>query len=249
MIAEHPKIAYLPGLKALWQEAFGDEEAFIDSFFSSGFSPERCLCILKNETVSAAAYWFDCQWGAEKVAYLYAVATAKAQRGQGLCHALLEQLHELLRQQGYAGSLLVPGEPGLERLYGSMGYRYAGGMQEQSYAAGTPLPIRQISPRTFAALRREYLPQGGVAQEGENLSFLSTMARFYAGDDFLLATGNTDGCLQGLELLGNTDAAPGIVAALGFQEGSFRFPGKRPFAMWRSISVGEAPTYFGFAFD
>ena len=122
MIAEHPKMAYLPGLKALWQEAFGDEEAFIDSFFSSGFSSERCLCILKNDTVAAAVYWFDCQWGTEKVAYLYAVATAKTHRGQGLCHALLEQLHWLLQQQGYAGSLLVPGEPSLEQFYRNMGY-------------------------------------------------------------------------------------------------------------------------------
>ena len=249
MIAEHPKMAYLPGLKALWQEAFGDEEAFIDSFFSCGFSPERCLCILKNNTVAAAVYWFDCQWGTEKVAYLYAVATAKAHRGQGLCHALLEQLHGLLQQQGYAGSLLVPGEPSLERLYGSMGYRFAGGMQERCVDAGTPLPIRQISPQAFAALRREYLPHGGVVQEGENLSYLSEIARFYAGDDFLLAVSNADERLLGLELLGNTDAAPGIVAALGFQVGLFRCPGEQPFAMWRPIIDGVAPTYFGFAFE
>lgn len=249
MIAEHPKIAYLPGLKALWQEAFGDEEAFIDSFFSSGFSPERCLCILKNEAVAAAAYWFDCQYGTEKVAYLYAVATAQAHRGQGLCHALLGQLHELLQQQGYAGSLLVPGEPSLERLYSSMGYRYTGGIQEHRVSAGAPLPIRQISPQTFAVLRREYLPQGSVIQEGENLSFLSEMARFYAGEDFLLTVSNTDDRLLGLELLGNMNAAPGIVAALGYQEGVFRFPGEQPFSMWRPTAEADAPTYFGFAFD
>ena len=204
---------------------------------------------MKNETVAAAAYWFDCQWGTEKVAYLYAVATAKAHRGQGLCHGLMEQLHELLQQQGYAGSLLVPGEPSLEQLYGSMGYHHAGGMQERCDTAGTPLSIREIPPQTFAVLRREYLPQGSVIQEDENLSFLSEMARFYAGEDFLLTVSNADDRVLGLELLGNMNAAPGIVATLGYQEGVFRFSGEHPFAMWRPIAVGAAPTYFGFAFD
>jgi hypothetical protein len=55
--------------------------------------------------------------------------------------------------------------------------------------------------------------------------------------------------LLGLELLGNTDAAPGIVAALGCKEGRFRIPGGTPFAMYRPLSDISAPTYFGLAFD
>ena len=33
----------------------------------------------------------------------------------------------------------------------------------------------------------QFLPQGGVVQEGANLDFLEKQARFFAGHDFLLA--------------------------------------------------------------
>ena len=64
-----------PGLTKLWQQAFGDTDAFLDSFFGTAFSPERCLCIRLEERVAAALYWFDCQWEDKRLAYLYAVAT------------------------------------------------------------------------------------------------------------------------------------------------------------------------------
>ncbi len=35
-------------LTALWQEAFGDTEEFIDGFFCTAFSPARCRCITIN---------------------------------------------------------------------------------------------------------------------------------------------------------------------------------------------------------
>ena len=45
MTIDAPKKQDIPALKALWQEAFGDEEAFLDCFFSTAFSPKRCRCV------------------------------------------------------------------------------------------------------------------------------------------------------------------------------------------------------------
>ena len=45
-------------------------------------------------------------------------------------------------------------------------------------------------------------------------------------------------------------AAPGVAAALGFSEGTFRVPGTGPFAMFRPLREDAViPEYFGLAFD
>lgn len=245
MKIDHPTLEQIPQLRLLWKEAFGDTDAFLDWFYRSAFSPQRCLCVTESGKVAAAAYWFSCG----EYAYIYAVATAKAHRGRGLCHALMADIHAFLAQQGYDGCIVVPGEESLRRFYGGMGYEDFGGIKEFCCEAGTPLPIRKISAEEFAAMRRQYLPEGGVIQENENLTFLSGWAEFFAGKDFLLAAVLEGDVLSGLELLGNADAAPDILAALGAKQGNFRVPGGKPFAMCRPLRSKISPTYFGFAFD
>ena len=66
----NPAPTQRPALRALWQEAFGDSDAFLDSFFSTSFCPHRCRCILSDDQSAAALYWFDCSLGGEKYAYL-----------------------------------------------------------------------------------------------------------------------------------------------------------------------------------
>ena len=245
MKIDHPTLEQIPQLRLLWKKAFGDTDAFLDWFYRSAFSPQRCLCVTESGKVAAAAYWFSCG----EYAYIYAVATAKAHRGRGLCHALMADIHAFLAQQGYDGCIVVPGEESLRRFYGGMGYEDFGGIKEFCCEAGTPLPIRKISAEEFAAMRRQYLPEGGVIQENENLTFLSGWAEFFAGKDFLLAAVLEGDVLSGLELLGNADAAPDILAALGAKQGNFRVPGGKPFAMCRPLRSKNSPTYFGFAFD
>ena len=88
-------------------------------------------------------------------------------------------------------------------------------------------------------------------QENENLIFLEKQASFYAGDGFLLAARTEKGTVFGLELLGNTELAPGIVRALGCENGIFRVNGDgKPFAMYLDLAGKDrAPSYFAFAFD
>lgn len=245
MNIDHPALKQIPQLRQLWKEAFGDSDTFLDVYFESVFSPQRCLCVFQEDEIAAAAYWFSCG----EYAYIYAVATAKQHRSKGICHRLMDKIHTLLAQQGYDGCIVVPGEESLRRFYGGMGYENFGGMREFSCCAGTPLPIRTIDAAEFSAMRREYLPNGGVIQEKENVKLLSHIAQFYAGEDFLLAATLEDGTLRVMELLGNSDAAPGILAALGAASGSFRVPGDPPFAMYLSFGSKKRPTYFGFAFD
>jgi len=239
------------GLRQLWKEAFGDSDAFLDIFFNHGYSRRRCRCITDGGTVAAALYWFDCSFDGQKIAYLYAVATAVSHRGQGLCRRLMADTHALLQAQGYAGAILVPGEDSLFRFYAAMGYQTIACVEQiRCTPAATAQPVAVLPADEYAARRRQLLRSRGVVQEGENLAFLETQAEFWAGADFILAARREEGRLFGLEFLGDTKAAPGIVAALGCREGIFRVPGAGRFAMFRPLREDcVIPHYFGFAFD
>ena len=252
MKIDFPAPGQVPLLRALWKDAFGDSDAFLDSFFTTAFSPTRCRCVTVGRDVAAALYWFDVSCEGQKMAYLYAVATAPAYREQGLCRALMGDTQAHLALRGYEGALLVPEGENLSRMYRGLGYGGCTAIREFVCAAGQePAALHRIDREEYARLRREFLPQGGVVQEGENLLFLETQAQFYKGMDFLAALVPGEDTLTCPELLGNADAAPGILLALGIPYGTFRTPGMgKPYAMFLPLTEeAVTPRYFGLAFD
>lgn len=238
-------------LRQLWQEAFGDSDETIKDFFATGFSPDRYHYICDGDTPVSALYWFDCQLAGQKIAYIYALATLKSHRGQGLAHRLLSETHKLLKKKGYAGAVLVPAE-GLFPFYEEIGYRAATRIDRFiCQAGGEPVALREIDTEEYARLRRTYLPAGGVIQEGPALDWLHTYAKFYAGADFLLTAATEGDTLLAQEFWGNTDSARGILTTLGMAEGRFRIPGTgRDFAMYLPLTEDcPTPSYFGLALD
>ena len=248
---DHPTAHQTGALRALWRQAFGDTEEFLDQFFSTGFSPRHCRCAMENGQLAAALYWFDCEFDGRKLAYLYAIATDAVFQNRGVCRALMADTHTLLKAHGYSGTLLVPGAASLGAFYGSRGYRWATGLREFfCTAAPEPVSVQSIDADEYARLRREVLPAGSVLQEGRSLAFLGTQALFYAGPRLLLAARREEDTLFGLELLGDPAAGPGLVRALGSTRGHFRTPGRdRSFAMYRPLDSAPPPAYFAFAFD
>ncbi len=238
-------------LKQLWQLAFGDSREFIDLFSDTGFSEDRCLYLTENGQITAALYWLDCEYRGQRQAYVYAVATHPDHRGKGLCRQLMEKCHGVLAEQGYTAALLRPGEEGLIRMYKKLGYRSCTTLAEFPCTAGQPIPLRLVGPEEYARLRRQYLPEDGLRQEGASLRFLAGYCCLYAGGDFLCAGGPEEGIFRCVELLGNRAAAPDILAALGYESGSFRCPGGEiPFAMGRKLTDDAVfPGYLGLAFD
>ena len=253
MTINNPTPSQEPQLWALWREAFGDSEEFLNQFIATAYRSDRCLCAVEDGKVVSAAYWFHCTHDGQPVAYLYAVATAQSHRGRGIAHSLMQALHAHLEKLGYQGAILVPGDDLLFSLYETMGYHTCSSVREFVCAgAAEEVQLRRLEPAEYAILRREMLPQGSVLQEESNLDFLAAQAVFYAGPNFLLAAAKQGTTLVGIELLGDYLAAPAIVQALGFAHGSFRTPGsERPFAMYRPLGASTlpAPAYFGFAFD
>lgn len=233
-------------LRTLWSECFGNEDNWIDTFLGTAFDPAHISTLNRQGRLAAALCWMDCFCDGRKLAYLYAIATAPEYRHQGLCRELMERTHRRLADLDYAGAILVPAGGDLRQMYAKMGYVNFGGVREIAVQAGQARSLRQITEEAYAALRRVHLPEGGVIQENGAVEYLAAGAELYAGQDFLLAmSGNL-----GLELLGNSEAAPGILGALGLTDGRFRVLGEEPFAMYRSMTKDEwTPGYFGLAFE
>ncbi|MBE5952362.1 MAG: GNAT family N-acetyltransferase [Lachnospiraceae bacterium] len=273
--------AQFPALKDLWQTTFGDTDEFLNAFYSTAFSPERCRCVTIGKKIAASLYWFHCEYENKRIAYIYAVATAEAFRGQGFARRLLQNTHSHLISLSYDGAVLVPNGQKLFEFYEKFGYQTCSYVKEFTAEPVTTLNVtentqkdslsdeendefslRQITKEDYATLRRQFLPKHSVIQENENLDFLETQAKFYAGEDFVMAACTEESVpiedvshekiLHCAELLGNASHAPEILSALGCTKGRFRTPGdETAFAMYRSLTDNEVlpPKYFGLAFD
>ncbi|MBE6577451.1 MAG: GNAT family N-acetyltransferase [Ruminococcaceae bacterium] len=253
MIIDAPRRTDIPMLRALWKQAFGDGDEFLDAFENTAFSTEHCRCVTVDGAIVAALYWFDCSCLGERIAYLYAIATSREHRGMGLCTSLMDDTHKHLKELGYKGSVLVPSSEALFDFYKKRGYEVCSHIKEFSCRPSKEsVDVFRIEPDEYARLRRELLPRGGVVQENENLSFLQAQASFYKTDDALLAARIDGHKLICAELLGNAEVAPAVLKALGCTEGDFRTVGnQRAFAMYHSIENESfiVPAYFGLAFD
>ena len=252
MIIEHPREVDIANMRSLWHEAFGDTDEFIDAFFATAFSMQRCRIVKDCGKVIAALYWFDCLLSGSSYAYIYAVSTATAHRGKGVCHMLMEDTHRYLSSLGYIGAILVPGGESLFRFYEKMGYSAFGGICEITVSAGAEgINIKKITGQEYADIRRRLLPLGGVVQEGENIDFLATQSELYCADDVLLCVRREGRRLFAQELLGDADKIPSILFALDCDVGEFRIAGsQKPFAMYLPLCEDcTRPKYFGLAFD
>ena len=252
MIFEHPGKDQTPQLIRLWKEVFGEYEGFWELFLDTAFSPDHCRCVMEDGQVMAGLYWFDCSCEGDKIAYIYAVVTDPRHRGKGLCRKLMADVHTLLKDRGYASVLLVPAEEGLREMYRKLGYEDCTRVNTLICAAGSfPVEIHNVGIEEYATLRRKLLPEKAVLQEGVQLPFLAAQAQLFAGQDFLLAAWLEGNTLHGMELLGNTNAAPGILRALGCETGVFQTPGaNQPFSMiFKLRKTAVVPEYFGFSFD
>ncbi len=238
-------------LRALWKQAFGDPDSFLDAFFSVGYHPSRCRQLSVDGKLAAMLYWFDCTLGNARIAYLYAIATDSAFQKKGYCHALMDDTHRHLVQLGYAGAVLVPQSASLFAFYEKMGYRAFGGLQKFTCEAAEPIIVTQISAKEYAALRKKHLPDGSILQEGAFLDMLNTQTFFYQTAHSVFCAYRQNDALFVPELLGDLDDAEGIVAALGAKQGHLRTIGTdKPFAMFLPLmEKAGTPRYFGLALD
>lgn len=133
--------------KALWQEVFGDDDAFVDRFLIHHFSSEQMLRIEEDRPEPAT---FDNEGETpeppkhnspkyrkllsmlhlirfhtpegERVGYIYGVATAPEARGRGLATRLLQEAIRRGQTEGLKALILIPADDQVRSFYARHGF-------------------------------------------------------------------------------------------------------------------------------
>lgn len=208
-----PTADALPSLRTLWCEAFGDDECFVNAFFAL-MRAEDCVHTLSLEgRVIAALYALPCELrhGADtlRVAYIYAVATDKEYRGRGIMRLLMRRVHEALRAQGYAASLLLPSSASLAAYYGSMGYRVCASRREAlsdaSAARGKGCSVERaeaVSGDIYEFIEGFFVRRNGIVHSREALEVNRVSCSLAGGGLFIAKSGGAIRAAAFLSIVG-----------------------------------------------
>ena len=144
--------SHFPDCFPLWHEAFGDSRDTVTKFLTT--VPNRPFFAVEDGQLLSMLFAVPQAVGCHKAAYLYAVATVKRARGQGLAAQLLRYAEEALKQDGFAACLLSPAKPELAAWYMRQDYEYWGTWQSISAKnrGGNP-----VSPEEYLLLREKKL--------------------------------------------------------------------------------------------
>lgn len=113
--------------KELWQECFGDEDEFIDSFLIRYYSRRRMLTAEFEGRTAAMLHLLPFESECGRTTYIYGVATAREFRGRGLASGLMQRAMQTIEERGDDAAMLIPtpGEEWLRDFYGRFGFKEA----------------------------------------------------------------------------------------------------------------------------
>ena len=153
-----------PRLRELWKLAFGDEDAYIDHFFTQYYAPERMLVLEEAGVVQAMTAWFDmplvfADGTKAPSAYLYAVATHPDCRGRGLAGRLLAFADRWLGEKGFACVSTVPARPDLHVFFGRNGFEECFALKQEEYVPQIvqSVPLKRVGAEEYGSLREQWL--------------------------------------------------------------------------------------------
>ena len=147
----------LPAMMRLWQDTFGDSDAFVRLFFTRVYRPQNALTTCRDGRLVAMLYIvpYCLRVGRRTLpaAYICGVSTRPAARGQGLMTALMRRALRTMRRRGFALTTLIPAEPWLFDVYARLGYVHPIPARDERISTDglplTPTPIR-VAPCTDA---------------------------------------------------------------------------------------------------
>ena len=149
----------LPAMMRLWQDTFGDSDAFVRLFFTRVYRPQNALTLTRDGHLAAmlhiVPYRLNVGHRTLPAAYICGVCTRPEARGQGLMTDLMHRALRTMRRRGFALTMLIPAEPWLFDVYARLGYVHPiPTCDEQLATADLPLapPDIRIAPCTDARL-------------------------------------------------------------------------------------------------
>ena len=184
----------IPALSRLWTQAFGDTDEEIARFFREAFPHAIGFAARDGETLAGMCFALPqqvvCGEAVYSSAYLYAVATDAAYRGQGVCRALLAFAEKELKKRGIQCLTLVPADEGLAAMYEKMGFSGPLRRERESAAPSSAGQAQPVTPIEYAGLRETALWDiAHVRYDKAQLEYAMAGGKFYC-----LMAGYAMGC-------------------------------------------------------
>ena len=171
----------LPGIIALWQEAFGDTPEAVSHFFESFPNCRSYVAEEAGEIISMVHALPQTLSPDIPAAYIYAVATLQRDRGKGLCRKLMAFAEADLQHRGFACCVLTPGEESLFAFYTNLGYETVFTRKHTAFDRG-----REISLPDYLTRREELLTVPHMIYDENTLAYA---ARVYGLHFYQTETG------------------------------------------------------------
>lgn len=195
----------LPAQKALWKTAFGDEDRYIDWFYTC-CGTEHMLLLLEDGRLASMLALLPHGLtlpggGTARGYYVYALATDPAVRSKGYGRQLLRAAGEHAAKLGGDCVTVVPAEASLFKFFGTVGFDAAFFHREVELLHDQAVPARPgdrvepISPAEYNALRARLLEGAPAVTYGEELiRYQEGMSRLASGGLYRVEAGGVEGC-------------------------------------------------------
>lgn len=232
------QISDKPRLAALWQDAFGDDMDYIETYWSLFLTPGSCIVAEADGKVVSAMYIMDGAMlfppdlASRPTAYTFALATDPAYRGRGIGTAVYRACTTAALERAEIACVL-PSEPALYPFYEKSGCVPISYVREHVFAGDELKPSSEHAAVPISAgeyfLRRRSILRGKLytVMPGRFLSLETYhMKRFgggYLSVDGDIAAVEMDGdTCRIVELLSPEDDWMAVLEAV-----AARFPAKR----------------------
>lgn len=113
-------------LKELWNNVFGDSEEYISLLFDYSYTPKECFAYFVEDKIVSVLYLLECEIFHDNKSYcgryLYAAATDKNYRGQGIMSRLIKEAQDYCKSKSLDFISLVPANDYLYTYYSKFGF-------------------------------------------------------------------------------------------------------------------------------
>ncbi len=230
--------AMIPWLKEIWQEAFGDDDAYISFFYDNRFTGSNTLVWLEAQKPVAMLTLLPAKIVVEDrlhpVKYIYGVATKAEYRGRGISTALLDYVKEQA-ERDKEWLALVPASESLFDFYKRLGYHTAFYLKELTIyneqiktAPKAVYSCSDLSAEEYRALRdSRFAKSGYVLWDVDAIDYVLRENRLVGGtavkitlngDSYLLLYRKKDHILQVRETSLNEDNLIPVLTGVALQE-------------------------------
>ena len=200
------KIEEIPAQKGLWKRAFGDEDGYIDDFYTHCVRPEEMLVLLEDGVLRSMLALLPVtlalpDGSTATSAYIYALASDPDCRKQGFGRMLLQYVDFYLGERGITSVITVPAEPSLHKFFATVGFAECFATRKIELPAANLGPRAQgdrvspVEPEAYGLLREAAL--AGTFHAVYHIRLLAHqrgVCRNEGGDLLRLSVGGVEGC-------------------------------------------------------